>query len=293
MALINTAQLQSMSHGFSKIFTNQLKEHKGDFEKVATVVVANSATVDYAWLGDFPKMNEWVGDRQLKDLAAYTYRITKKKFESTIEVDRDDIECDNLGVVKPRIQQMAIEAAAHYDELLFTLLEANDDAYDGKKFFAADHKIANQNFSNIGTKALSSAELLKARAEMRGLVSDQGRPLRIVPNLLVVPPELEGVAINILKKDFLAGGESNVTKGIVDLLVCDFLTDPKAWYLMDTTKPLKPLILQKYREIKLVSMDKEDDENVFMRDKFRYGVSAQHNAGYGLWQLAYKSTGME
>lgn len=293
MALINQALLKSISHGFSKAFHNQLKEHKGDYQKIATIITSNTATVDYAWLGEFPKMREWTGDRQLKDLTAYTYAITKKKFESTIEVDRDDVEGDNLGVVKPRIQQLAIEAAVHYDELLFSLLESNGDAYDGKKFFATDHQVGSQTFSNLGTKKLSAAELLKARMEMRGLVSDQARPLRIIPSLLLVPPELEGVALDILKKDFLSGGESNTTKGIVELMVCDFLTDPNAWYLLDTTKPLKPLILQKYKDIVLTSMDREDDENVFMRDKFRYGVSAQHNAGYGLWQLAYKSTGVE
>jgi phage major head subunit gpT-like protein len=36
-------------------------------------------------------------------------------------------------------------------------------------------------------------------------------------------------------------------------------------------------------------MDKPDDENVFMRKKFRYGVDDRKNVGYGLWQLAYGS----
>ena len=36
-------------------------------------------------------------------------------------------------------------------------------------------------------------------------------------------------------------------------------------------------------------MDKPDDENVFMRKKFRYGVDDRKNVGYGLWQLGYGS----
>ncbi len=36
-------------------------------------------------------------------------------------------------------------------------------------------------------------------------------------------------------------------------------------------------------------MDKETDENVFMRKEYIYGVDARLNAGYGLWQLAYAS----
>ena len=38
-----------------------------------------------------------------------------------------------------------------------------------------------------------------------------------------------------------------------------------------------------------VAMDRPEDENVFMRKKFRYGVDDRKNVGFGLWQLAYGS----
>lgn len=62
-----------------------------------------------------------------------------------------------------------------------------------------------------------------------------------------------------------------------------------AWYLLDTTRVLKPLILQKRKPYNFVTLDKETDENVFMRKEFIYGVDARLNVGYGLWQLAYAS----
>lgn len=61
------------------------------------------------------------------------------------------------------------------------------------------------------------------------------------------------------------------------------------WFLVDTTKAIKPLIFQKRRDYKFISMDKLDDEVVFNTEKFRYGVDARVNAGYGLPQLAYAS----
>lgn len=62
------------------------------------------------------------------------------------------------------------------------------------------------------------------------------------------------------------------------------------WVLMNTRKALKPLIWQ-LREApsKLVSMDREDDLNVFNRDEFLYGTKGRGNAGYGFWQMAYAS----
>jgi phage major head subunit gpT-like protein len=62
-----------------------------------------------------------------------------------------------------------------------------------------------------------------------------------------------------------------------------------AWYLLETRRPLKPLIFQKRRDYDLKAMTSMEDEGVFMRDEFRYGVDARCNAGYGLWQMAYGS----
>jgi phage major head subunit gpT-like protein len=61
------------------------------------------------------------------------------------------------------------------------------------------------------------------------------------------------------------------------------------WFLLDTTRVMRPLILQKRSPYNFVSMDSDKDENVFMRKKFIYGVDARLNVGYGLWQLAYGS----
>lgn len=61
------------------------------------------------------------------------------------------------------------------------------------------------------------------------------------------------------------------------------------WFLLDTTRIMKPLILQKRKNYNFVTLDGEKDENVFMRNEYVYGVDARLNAGYGLWQLAYGS----
>jgi phage major head subunit gpT-like protein len=61
------------------------------------------------------------------------------------------------------------------------------------------------------------------------------------------------------------------------------------WFLIDDTRAIKPLIYQVRRDYKFVSMDKEDDEGVFNRKQFRYGVDARSNVGFGLWQLAWGS----
>jgi phage major head subunit gpT-like protein len=61
------------------------------------------------------------------------------------------------------------------------------------------------------------------------------------------------------------------------------------WFLLDTSKAIRPFIFQKRRDYKFTAMDKLDDEVVFTTEKYRYSVDARVNAGYGLWQMAYGS----
>lgn len=63
----------------------------------------------------------------------------------------------------------------------------------------------------------------------------------------------------------------------------------KSWFLLDTTRIMKPLILQMRKPYNFVALDQEKDENVFMRKEYVYGSDARLNVGYGLWQLAAAS----
>ena len=61
------------------------------------------------------------------------------------------------------------------------------------------------------------------------------------------------------------------------------------WFLLDTTKPIKPLIYQLRRAYEFVAMDDPKDDNVFSKKQFLYGVDGRGAAGYGLWQMAFGS----
>ncbi|CAN5754662.1 Mu-like prophage major head subunit gpT family protein [soil metagenome] len=62
-----------------------------------------------------------------------------------------------------------------------------------------------------------------------------------------------------------------------------------AWYLLDTSKIIKPLIYQVRKDYSFVSKTREEDDNVFFSKEYVYGVDARSNVGFGLWQLAYAS----
>ncbi len=65
-------------------------------------------------------------------------------------------------------------------------------------------------------------------------------------------------------------------------------TDP-AWYLLDTSRVLKPVLFQERTKPELASMTDGKDEAVFMTDAYRFGIRYRCNAGFGFWQTAFCS----
>lgn len=65
-------------------------------------------------------------------------------------------------------------------------------------------------------------------------------------------------------------------------------TEP-AWFLLDTSRAIRPIIWQEREPYSFVAMTDPSNPEVFMSNHYIYGVQARVNAGFGLWQLAFGS----
>jgi phage major head subunit gpT-like protein len=61
------------------------------------------------------------------------------------------------------------------------------------------------------------------------------------------------------------------------------------WFLIDASRALKPVILQKRKDFEFVAKDDAKDDNVFRNKEFVYGADARGNVGFGFWQFAWGS----
>ena len=62
------------------------------------------------------------------------------------------------------------------------------------------------------------------------------------------------------------------------------------WFLMDTSRALKPIIYQPRRRYDFVRKDDPTkSDRVFDLDSYAYGVDGRGNVGFGFWQMAYGS----
>ncbi len=222
--ILNLAGLASLFKSFNAAFQKAFAAAETQWAQIATKIPSSTESNLYAFLGHFPKMREWVGDRQLKNMKASNYTLENKQFESSVAVPKPKIEDDTYGVFAPMIEFMGDAAARHPDELVFAALAAGASAlcYDGQYFFDTDHPIV-----------------------------------------------VDGAASTASNYDATGGGN--------------------LWALLDTKRPLKPLIYQERQPIKFASFQKDSDEHVFMRNEFVYGADGRAAAGYGLWQMAYGS----
>ncbi len=141
--IINNTNLKALFVAFSAAFGSGLGQAESNYLKIATVVPSTTKTNEYGWLGKFPKMREWIGDRVVNGMATHGYSIRNKDFELTVGVDRNDIDDDNLGIYTPMMQELGQAAGENPDELVFALLKAGPSTvcYDGQYFFDTDHPV--------------------------------------------------------------------------------------------------------------------------------------------------------
>lgn len=228
MAAITSSILNSIRTAFRADFQKGLEAVDPQYTEVATTIPSTTKSNTYGWLGAMPKMREWVGARQFQSIKEHGYSIINKTFEGSVEVNRDSIEDDELGVYKPLVQEMARESGEYPDELVFDLLKNGftSQCFDGQFFFDTDHPV---NTKHDGTGTDESVSNVKINGSYTG----------------------------------------------------------EAWYLLDTSRAIKPLIWQNRRDLALTTLFNPDDPSVFNNNTFQFGADMRGNAGYGFWQMAF------
>ncbi|MFN3440952.1 MAG: Mu-like prophage major head subunit gpT family protein [Rhizobium rosettiformans] len=171
--VITPALLAAINKGFNTSFQKGFTGYKSMYTSVATIITSTGSEETYGWLGDIPKLREWIGDRHVKGLESKGYSIKNRKFEATIGVKRDDIDDDRLGIYAPRIEMLGQSAAQHPDEIVFELINsaASTGCYDGQNFFDVDHPVGKPGaVTSVSNFAAGSGELW--------FLADFSRPLK-------------------------------------------------------------------------------------------------------------------
>lgn len=298
--LINKANISMIFINLKTTFNNAFQEAPSQWNQTAMLVPSGSSQNDYNWLSSFPRMRKWIGEKAIKSLAAFKYSIVNDDWEATVEVNRNHIEDDQLGIYVPQAQMAGFSARQLPDEIVSDL-KNNAFAslcYDGQMFYDTDHPVAGASVSNKLTVALSAATPAAAAASygaariaILSFKDDEGRPLALIPDVLEVPPALEATANMLMTSDKLADDSPNPYKGMATVLVNPRLTSATAWFLHVTSMPVKPFIYQERKAPVFVEQTDPQADDVFNRALFKFGAEARAAGGYAFWQMSVGSTG--
>ncbi|HBS99294.1 MAG TPA: hypothetical protein DEB47_05400 [Citreicella sp.] len=201
---------------------------------------------------------------------------------------RQAIVNDDLGAFEQSASMFGQGAALTEARIFAGLLEMNSGAgpvlSDGVNLFHANHG----NLAGTGT-ALSLASLSVARTAMRRQKGLAGEAIRVDPALLIVPPELETLAEQLVAEISAASTDDvNPFQRKLTVLADAHLTNPGAWYV--AAAPGRPEGLQH------AYLDGNVGPQVFTREGFEtdaseFKVRLDFGAGFVDHRAWYKNPG--
>ncbi len=298
MAVVTSDFLAGVRTNFRALYEREFQAAQGlqGWQMLALPQPSDGELNTYNWFGTVPLMQDVThGTVQLAGLLPDNFSLTNAEYQAAIEVERAAFERDKLGLIMPRIQQLGAEAARHPGQLIFNHVENNDNAFDGSAYFGNTRTIGesaniDNNLAGTGiTVAQIQTDLGVAVAEMRVFQDDQGRPMNLRGNVIMIPPELEQLMFQAINR---ASGD-NVVSPIIpvsdngvwaasgyQVVVNPYLTDANDWYLFHVGQgAMKPFIWQTEKRPVLESDTNPMSRATILARTFVYSVYGRYTTG--------------
>lgn len=309
----DTAQAEVIKRGLTGVFDITARNTNVFYPTICTVINSRRADENYGFLGSVNGVREWLGNRIFNQLRAGEYRIANKAWESSLEIDRFNLEDDYLDLYRPVVADLGAEAALHPDELVFDAILAGetDLCFDGKAFFATDHEWGDSGAqSNLKTftpaagagNDIVAADIKNAFNEARNAMAryknDQGKLFnrttiqRQADLAMLIPPELEQQTRDALETKVYTlvsgiGGENKVLDQ-PQIYASPYLTNQRQVYLLHLGRAMKPFVFQARQPLRRAVTGLQANEIEFRNVKMM--TEARYNVGYGTWFTCVKTT---
>jgi len=167
-----------------------------------------------------------------------------KEFASGFMVERKFADDEMYNVIEKMPKDLA--RAGRYKvetdaiSLFNNAFDSTKTIYDGKALIAANHPLLNGGTaSNLVTGALSDTTLKQAIILSQNQKDEAGKLIQMHFDTLVVPPALQFLAEELMKSPYKTGSNVNDINALKDemkIVVNPFLTDPDAWFIMDSKR---------------------------------------------------------
>lgn len=221
-------------------------------------------------LGD---LEEVLDEVTIINIGSWIQNVDNKTYAGIVEVDRDDIADDNLGVYRPtairvgrRAQLYPLRLAVEALENAFTTewIDDNPVFYAGARAWPVG-SVTWQNRYDLTLNADNFETLYDAQLQRQG---PHGRNLGFVPDVLWYGPQNRSAAEDVLDKEQLSSGESNNNYKRVDHLMLPELTGNE-WGVA-VTAPVKGMVLQDREGPDFVAQEEPSSHAAMYQEKFGF-----------------------
>ena len=310
--IISTATLDALRTTVSLVYRQAYDATQPWYTELATEISSSGKSNTYGWIARQTRLRKWLGARVVQNLSEHAYVLENSPFEGTIEIDKHDVEDDNLGIYTAiDIPELALAAKKHPDQLIAALLMSNPKCFDGKNFFASDHPTfakpgtgAPAAYGNDYTLDLTPDNFNTIWSAQSALVGEDGQPLGALPNRLVCAPQNRKNAEEITKagsivktimnvaknQNVAAAAVDNVLKGWAEpLILPELALMPNTWFLACTTRAIKPFVRQLRTPYSFAARFDPTDPKVFDEHMFTFGCEGRGTVGVTLPFLMARS----
>ena len=285
--------------GLRKIFMDEYQLPGGLIDQLYGMETSQKAVeYDYA-IGGMGDLEEFSGTIPYGQFAGqYRVSYTHKEWVKGIKIERKLVDDDLYSVINKRPQMLALVAKRTREKHASSIFNNafNTSVFaggDGAALCSASHTRVDQDgnatpaMSNLGVSALSQTALSAARLAMRDYVDDTLNLLNVVPDTLLVPPELEETAWTITMSDKKSGtgdNDANFWKGRYKILVWDYLQDTNNWFLIDGRYAKMFL---KWFDRMPVEFNKDKDFDTYIS---KWSTYTRYSYGFSDWSWIYGSS---
>jgi phage major head subunit gpT-like protein len=244
-------------------------------------------------VGSFGNWDEYTGAIEYDDAEqGYKTTYTHVEFARGFTVERKLVDDDQYNVINqmPRklgigaMRKREIDAASVFNNAFSSSFIGGDSVE-----LCGAHPYSPSNAStqdNSGATALSYDSVIATRKLMRSYEDDRGELVPINPNTLLVPPELENTAweiVNSMNKPGTADNDGNYVRSTgLQVVVWDYLTDANNWFMLDSG--LAGMYLNWFNRVPLeFAADPTSDYTLMAR----YRGYMRYSYGWSDWRFVY------
>lgn len=271
-AIMSNLANKSVMTGFNEAETTyQVWAGKGsnrDFKEAARVALSEAGNLELVPEG---------GQFQQDFLGEASARTKVATYGKLFSLTRQAIINDDLGLFSKIATKYGSAAKRLVNKMVYAQLIGNVKMQDNIALFDTKHGNVAGTGEALSVKAIAKA--ITAMRRQKGITGDA--TLNITPKYLVVPPELEMTAYQIVNStaavDGVNSGVANPYKGRFVVVADAELTDPDAWYLVaDATQhdTIEVTYLNGVETPRLETRQGFDVDGIEYKVAFDCGVSA-------------------